>query len=151
VPIEQVKAEYDVKSIISRKCGKELSGDGPAPDRHQVAEIPPVQVEVYEYRLHTLTCSSCGTKTRADLPAGVPQGGFGTRFQAMTALLSGRYHLSKRDTVGVMADFFQAEVGLGSVPTLEQRTREALTQTVAEACRYVQVQPAVHGDETGWK
>ena len=151
MPIEQVKAEDDVKSIISRKCGKELSGDGPAPDRHQVAEIPPVQVEVYEYRLHTLTCSSCGTKTRADLPAGVPQGGFGTRFQAMTALLSGRYHLSKRDTVGVMADFFQAEVGLGSVPTLEQRTREALTQTVAEACRYVQVQPAVHGDETGWK
>jgi transposase len=151
VAIEQVKADYDVKPITCRKCGQALSGNDPAPDRHQVTEIPPVHVEVYEYRIHTLTCSSCGAKTRAGLPTGVPQGGFGPRFQAMTALLSGRYHLSKRDTVGIMDDFFQAEVGLGSVPTLEQRTSEALAQPVAEARTYVQVQPAVHGDETGWK
>lgn len=151
VALEQVKADYDVKPAICGRCGGELSGDDPAPDRHQVAEIPPVQVEVTEYRLHTLACSICGAETRAALPAGVPQGGFGPRFQAMTALLSGRYHLSKRDTQGVMDDFFQAEVGLGSIPTLEQRTSEAIAQPVAEARTYVQSQPAVHQDETGWK
>jgi transposase len=151
VPIEQVKADYDVKPTTCRKCGSQLGGDDPAPDRHQVAEIPPVQVEVTEYRLHTLTCSTCGAGTRAALPEGVPQGGFGPRFQAMTALLSGRYHLSKRDTLGVMDDFFDAELGLGSIPNLEQRTSEALAQPVAEARAYVQSQPAVNQDETGWK
>lgn len=151
VPLERVKADYDVKPTSCQRCGCELCGDDPAPDRHQVAEIPLVQVEVTEYRLHTLSCLQCGAETRANLPEGVPQGGFGPRFQAMTALLSGRYHLSKRDTVGIMADFFQAEVGLGSVPTLEQRTSEAIAQPVAEAHTYVQSQPAVHQDETGWK
>jgi transposase len=151
VPIEQVKEDFDVKPTTCRQCGSELSGDDPAPDRHQVAEIPPVKVEVTEYRLHTLTCSVCGIQTRAELPAGVPLGDFGPRFQAMTALLSGRYHLSKRDTQGVMDDFFQAELGLGSIPTLEQRTSEAIAQPVAEARTYVQSQPAVHQDETGWK
>ena len=151
VPIEQVKADYDVKPAVCGHCGCELSGDDPTPDRHQVAEIPPVQVEVTEYRRHTLTCSICGAETWAELPDGVPQGGFGPRFQAMTALLSGRYHLSKRDILGVIDDFFQAELGLGSIPTLEQRTSEAVAQPMAEARTYVQSQPAVHQDETGWK
>ena len=151
VPMEQLKADLDVKPAICQHCGGELSGDDPAPDRHQVAEIPPVQGEVTEYRRHTLTCSMCGAQTRAELPEGVALGGFGPRFQAMAALLSGRYHLSKRDTLGVMDDFFQAEVGLGSIPTLEQRTSEAIAQPVAEARTYVQSQPAVHQDETGWK
>jgi transposase len=151
VPIEQVKADYDIKPVTCGHCGCELHGDDPAPDRHQVAEIPPVQVEVTEYRLHTLTCPTCGTQTRAQLPEGVPQGNFGPRFQAMAALLSGRYHLTKRETQGIMADFFQAELALGSVPKLEQRTSQAIAQPVAEARTYVQTQPAVHQDETGWK
>lgn len=151
VALEQVKADYDVKPAICGHCGGELSGDDLAPERHQVAEIPPVQVEVTEYRLHTLTCSICGAETRAELPTGVAQGGFGPRFQAMTALLSGQYHLSKRDAQGVMNDFFQAELSLGSIPRLEQRTSEALAQPVAEARAYIQSQPAVHQDETGWK
>jgi hypothetical protein len=37
----------------------------------------------------------------------------------MVSLLSGRYHLSKRDITAVMADFFQADMSLGSVSALE--------------------------------
>jgi len=151
VPIEQVKADFDVRPENCQHCGCKLSGDDPAPDRHQVAEIPPVQEEITEYRLHTLTCAKCGGETRAKLPNGVPEGGFGPRFQAMTALLSGRYHLSKRDIQGVMDDFFQAELGLGSISTLERRTSEAIALPVDEARTYVQSQPAVNQDETGWK
>jgi transposase len=109
-----------------------------------------VIAEVTEYRLHTLTCQ-CGTETRAELPAGVPQGAFGPRLQAMVSLLSGRYHLSKRDAAEIMADFFQAVVSLGSVPTLERRTSQAVSQPVNEAHEYVKTQPVVHLDETGWR
>ncbi len=128
-----------------------MSGEDLTPYRHQVAEVPPVTVEVTEYRLHTLTCAKCGAATRAELPGGVPQGGFGSRLQATVALLSGRYHLSKRDISGLMNDLFAVDLSLGSVPTLEQRTSEAIAQPVEAARSYVQAQGAVHQDETGWK
>jgi hypothetical protein len=121
VPVEELKAEYDVKPVTCRVCEEPLSGEDSQPYRHQVAEIPPVKVEVTEYRLHRLTCAVCGTVTRAELPEGVPQGGFGPRFQSMVSILSGNYHLSKRETVGIMGDFFSADLGLGSVSKLEQR------------------------------
>ena len=151
VPVEQVKEVHDVKPDVCSDCGQELAGEDPEPHRHQVTEIPPVVAEVIEYRLHTLTCPECGVETRAQLPAGVPQGAFGPRLQAMVSLLSGRYHLSKRDISEVMADFFQADMSLGSVPTLERRTSEAISEPVEEAREYVQTQPVVNMDETGWR
>jgi len=143
VPVERVKEVHDIKPDVCRRCGHELVGQDPEPYRHQVTEIPPVVAEVSEYRPHTLTCSECGAETRAKLPAGVPQSAFGPRLQAMVSPLSGRYHLSKRETTEIMADFFQADVSLGSVPALEQRTGEAIRVPVDEAREYVQAQP--HG------
>jgi transposase len=151
VPIEQVKEDHDIKPGVCRRCGHALEGADPEPYRHQVTEIPPVVAEVTEYRLHTLTCPECRAETRAELPEGVPQGAFGPRLQAMVSLLSGRYHLSKRDTQGIMDDFFQADVSLGSVPALEQRTSEALREPVEQARQYVKTQPAVNMDETSWR
>ena len=151
VPAEQVKESHDVKPEACRRCGQALEGQDPEPYRHQVTEIPPVVAEVTEYRLHTLTCPGCGDKTCAELPAGVPQGAFGPRLQAMVSLLSGRYHLSKRETADVMADFFQADVSLGSVPALEHRTSEAIREPVEEAREHVKTESVVHMDETGWR
>jgi len=76
VPVEELKAEFDFKPATCRCCGETLIGEDLHPYRHQVAEIPPVKVEVTEYRLHAITCPTCGTTTRAKLPKGVPQGGF---------------------------------------------------------------------------
>jgi transposase len=49
-----------------------------------------------------------------------------------------------------MADFFQANVSLGSIPALEQCTSKAIGEPVEEAREYVKTQPVVHMDETGW-
>jgi len=151
VPVEQVKAVRDLKPAVCRRCGHELAGADPAPQRHQVTEIPPVVAEVTEYRLHALPCPACGTATRATLPAGVPASAFGPHLQAMVALLSGQYHLSQREITTLLADFFQTEVGLGSVSALEQRTSATLSTPVSEARAYVPRQPAVNVDETGWR
>jgi transposase len=151
VAVEELKAGYDLKPHTCRGCGESLAGEDAHPYRHQVAEIPPVKIEVTEYRLHTLTCPCCGTETRAKLPEGVPQGGFGPRFQAQVSILSGKYHLSKRETVGILDDFYGVELGLGSVPKLEQRTSAVIAPAVEEARAYVRFQPTVHQDETGWR
>ena len=151
VPIEELKAAYDIKPSHCDRCGEKLSGEDSNPERHQVAEIPPAKVEVTEYRLHRLTCPICGAVTRAELPAGVSRGGFGPRLQAAVGILSGCYHLSKRETVGILDDFFKAKLGLGSVSNLEKRTSAAIAQVVEDARSYVRAQAAVHQDETGWK
>jgi transposase len=151
VPLEQVKTSYDLKPPVCHQCGEPLTGEDVEPYRHQVTDIPPVVAEVTEYRLHTLVCEECGAETTAELPTGVSPSAFGPRLQAMISLLSGRYHLSKRDAAEVMTDFFQAEVSLGSVPTLEQRTSAALKELVDEARAYIKKQPVVHMDETGWR
>jgi len=140
VPVEEVKASFDIMPDVCSCCGLPLTDIDADPYRHQVTEIPPVVAEVKEYRLHTLTCQGCGVATRAQLPGGVPQGAFGPRLQAMVSLASGHYHLSKRKTKELMADFFQADVGLGSIPTMEQRTSEALDEPVEEAREYVKEQ-----------
>ena len=133
MPIEQVKEMHDIRPEVCRRCGHGLEGEDPDPYRHQITEIPPVVAEVIEYRMHTWPCSECGCETGADIPLGVPKGAFGPRLQAMVSLLTGRYRLSKRDTAEVMGDFFQADLSLGSVSSLEQRTSEAIGDPVEEA------------------
>jgi transposase len=93
----------------------------------------------------------CGEATRAEVPAGVPAGGFGPRVQAITALCTGAYHLSKRTTQTVLADLFGVSMGLGTVANLEQATAQVLAEPVAEARAYVQAQPTAYLDETGWR
>ncbi|WP_442948873.1 IS66 family transposase zinc-finger binding domain-containing protein [Nostoc sp.] len=73
-----------------------MSGVDTNPYRHQVVEIPPISPVVIEHRLHQLTCSGCGSSTRAKLPEDVNQSGYGVRVVALVALLSGVYRNSQR-------------------------------------------------------
>jgi transposase len=115
-----------------------------------VVEIPRLLAQGHDYLLHSLFCETCKIYTRAELPVGVPTGGFGPRLQAMVAVCSGQYHLSKRMIEEMMSDFFDAKLCLGSVSNLQQATSDALAAPVAEAAQYVKEQPVKHADETGW-
>jgi transposase len=151
VPPEEVDVIVPVKPARCRRCHHPLQGEARQPQRHQVTEIPPMKPVVTEYQVHQLVCPACGAATRAALPPGVPTGGFGPRLQAMTALCTGGYHLSKRTTQELLEDFFGVAIGLGTIAHLEQATAQALAEPVAEARAYVQTQPAAYADETGWR
>ena len=101
--------------------------------------------------MHRLLCPACGKVTRAALPRGVPPGGFGPRGQAMVALCTGAYRLSKRTPQEVMADLCGLPLSLGTIPHLEQATGQAVATPVAEAQAYVRAQPVAYLDETGWR
>jgi transposase len=81
----------------------------------------------------------------------MPTRGFGPRVQAITALCTGAYHLSKRTTQQVMADLFGLPLSVGTIVNLEQATVQAVAEPVAEARAYVQQQPTAYLDETGWR
>ena len=151
VPLEDVATVLPIKPTHCSRCHLPLHGEDPQPYRHQVIDLPPVQPVVTEYQVHRLACPACGSPTRAALPVGVPAGGFGPRVQAIVALCTGAYHLSKRTTQDVMADLFGIPLSLGTIANLEHATMQALAAPVAEAQTHVRAQSIAHLDETGWR
>src|SRR3954471_23833736 len=150
VPPKQLRETFEVKPTQCRGCGAALQGDDPDPLRHQVAEIPPIRPDVDEYRLHKLTCSSCGTATRAELPAGVPTGPFVPRLRAILTMFAGSYRLAKRPIQQLAADLFGLDISLGMIPKLERRAAETLEPVVAEVAAAIIAAPSAHIDETSW-
>jgi len=151
VPMTEVDHVVPVQPWQCARCQHPLQGNDPQPYRHQVTEVPPVTPVVTEYQLHRLVCLACGAPTRASLPAGVPPGGFGPCVQAIVALCTGAYRLSKRTTQAVIEDLFGLPMSLGTMTNLEHATTQALAAPVAEAQTYVRTQPVAHLDETGWR
>ncbi|HSB71040.1 MAG TPA: hypothetical protein VLT62_17060 [Candidatus Methylomirabilis sp.] len=134
MPVDQVQAVVPVQPLRCGRCGARLHGTDPTPWRHQVTEVPKVAPHTPEYQLHTLVCR-CGAPTRAALP---PGGAFGPRLQALVAVCTGLYRLSRRTTAGLLADLFGVEVALGSVSACEQAASRALAAPVAAAHAHIQ-------------
>jgi transposase len=151
VPIEDVDVVIPLKPDACARCQQPLTGDDPQPQRHQVYEIPPIKPVVTEYQLHQLVCPVCGDTTRAAWPDGVTTRAYGPRAQAITALCTGAYRLSKRTTQQLLEDLFGVTMSLGTISTLEAATVEAVAAPVEEARTYVQQQASAFLDETGWR
>lgn len=130
-------------------CCRPLHGDDPAPYRHQIIDIAKVTPTVHEYQIHTLPCP-CGHWTRAQLPDGVPDGQFGPRLQAMVAVATGAYRMSKRTVEEMLSDWFGVKLSVGSIANLEQATSCVLAQPVQQVHKALQSERVAHADETGW-
>lgn len=131
-------------------CGALLLGEDPQPVRHQVTELPLREPEVTEYQRHTLTCLACGAHTQADWPPEMPAGSFGPRAQATVGYVTGRLGVSQRDTEELLETLFHLELGLGTIPALEQAVSVAVAESATQAQSYVQTQSVANVDETSW-
>jgi transposase len=138
-----------LKPTQCRRCGHALQGDDPQPLRHQVLELPQIRPEVTEYQLHRLRCPDCGLTTCAALPAGIPTGGQGPRLQAVLALMTGAYRMSKRMVETFCADVLGAPICAGQVCASEAETAATIDPVVQELREYARSRPA-NVDETGW-
>jgi transposase len=151
VPPEQLRQVIECKPEGCRWCGHDLHGDDPEPIRHQVAEVPPVQPVVDEYRLHRLKCPRCGTSTCAALPPGVPTGAFGPRLRAILSVLAGAYRLGKRPIRQLAVDLFGLSISTGMICRLERQAAAELEAPVEELREHVRQAASAHIDETSWK
>ena len=146
----------DCSSIIEHhpqecpSCGEALSGCDTNPYRHQIVEIPPINPIIIEHRLHQLTCSFCGTKTRATLPLDVNPSGYGVRVVSLVALLSGVYRNSQRLVQSAMKEVFGVSMSLGTVNKLRLEASNAVASCVDEAKLYIQSAQVVGADETSF-
>ena len=86
-----------------------------------MSELPKIVPVIVEYQRHTLDCSVCGARNRAEWPKEMPSGSFGERLQGLIGYLSGRFGVSQRDMDEMLETVFQVEISLGSIPAQEQR------------------------------
>ena len=154
LPLDQVDQLIVVPPTTCCGCAASLAPDLPAvgdPLRQQVTEIPPIRPTVTEYQYPLVACPDCGAHTRGTPPATAPPGAFGPRLAALVALLHGRYRLSDRETVALLAAVFGVILCVGSVAKLQRTVSAALAPALAEVESAVQAANHLHVDETSWR
>jgi hypothetical protein len=111
-------------------CGRQFGADERRPSdrfgRHQVAELPPMNVVVVEHRTHRLRCPACRAKTTAALPVAIGCSAFGVNFQAAVVTLTAGNRISRRGIVELARDLFGVRVSTGAVDAICQRACDAL-------------------------
>jgi transposase len=75
----------------------------------------------------------------------------GPRLLAVIGAFTGVYHLSKRQTQGMLADLFGIDLSVGAISEGEAEIGDALAGITAQAHAHVQAAAVVHADETGHK
>ena len=134
-----------------RRCAAGLSGAKTLrPRRHQVVELPEIVPDVTEYALGRRRCRFCHTVTTAPLPEGVPQGMCGPRLSSLIVVLTGVYHLSRRNTAALLQDVLGVRLSLGSVSNVEGRMTAVLGAAHDEALACVRQARVKHLDATSW-
>lgn len=135
-------------------CGDDVTAhrhDACAIQIQYVWEVPVVSPQITAHQYHTVCCQGCGGLVTAERPADVPPGAFGPRTAALVSLLHGRYRISHREVVHLLADLFQLPLSLGSVVTLQTTVSTALAPIYAAIHTHVQATAVANVDETGWK
>ncbi len=121
-----------------------------APARKQVAELPPLAIEISEHRRQRLCCPDCGRTVRAELPVGVPRGCFGPKLEAAIAALTVRNRLSRRQLVELLEELFGCPIAIGTIDAILTRTAETLEPVYDELLEQTRTVGALNIDETGW-
>jgi transposase len=151
LPPEQVDHVVDYYPPQCENCWENLPRVPDAdPQRYQVTELPPVKPETTEHRVHAVTCG-CGYTTRAAVPEQVRASSFGPRLSSILAMLTGVFHLSRRQAVAAVADFFGVDISLGAVSAVEDRVSEAIAPAVDEAWDKAREAEVKHTDGTSWR
>lgn len=137
------------------RCGHVFGGDERVglgkPARHQVEELPPINVLVVEHRCERLRCPTCGKLARAGLPDEFARSAFGPRLQAAVATISVRNRVSRDDAVELVEELFGARISSGTVDTILTRTARALAEPHDDLLARLRCAPATNMDETGWR
>ncbi len=153
LPAEQVDEVIDLFPPHCENCWAPLpQTPDPAPKRDQHTELPPIKPHTTECRRHTVECPDCGYKTcAAHDPNKIPASPFGPRLMSVIALLTGVYHLSRRQMVSLGSDVLGIDLSLGAVSAIEARVSEAVVPAVDQAWTQVQNDPIKHTDGTSWR
>lgn len=149
---EHVNEIVDLYACECENCWRALpKTPDPFARRYQYTELKPLAAHTTEYRRHAVVCPSCGYKTRAAYDSTIiPRFAFGPRLMAVVAMLTGVYHLSRRETARLLWELLGVRMSLGAVSAIEARVSEAVASPVDEALEEARKSAVKHADGTSW-
>ena len=134
-------------------CGSaQIHLNGQPSEIVQQAELPDIKAIFTEYLLQKYGCNGCGKNSTASLPLGVPDSAFGPKLMGLLATLTGVLHVAKREAIQLIKDLYDVNMGVGSVPNIEERVTAALNPVYDRIHQFIlQRKFCTHFDETGWR
>ncbi len=152
VPTEQVHAFVELFPRECKSCWEPLpETPDPFARRYQYTELKPLAAYVTEYRRHAVVCPCCRYKTRATYdPAVLPRFAFGPRLMTVAAMLTGIYHLSRRETVRLLWELLGVRMSLGALSAIEARVSQSVEPAVDEVLEEARKSTVKHADGTSW-
>ena len=136
-------------------CGRKLSG-GTLKWKHQVVDIPPVQVKVTDHLFIERRCGVCGKRFTPDASEVLGElvvGGkwIGIYLMSLIAYLK----IVCRVPVGLirqlLSSLYDLDVSKGEICELLHEVARMGKDEYAALLEKVRGSPVVHGDETGWR
>jgi transposase len=117
---------------------------------HQWIELPEIAMEVKHVVLQKAQCSSCGRWVKAQLSREY-QSGYGPRFSALVAELSGIQGISRQAVEDFIENVFAVPISTGAIQKVIDRVSEALAPVHEVIGAAVRRAPVNHVDETSWQ
>jgi transposase len=117
---------------------------------HQWIELPEIAMRVKHVVLKKGQCSGGGRWVKAKLPADY-QTGYGPRFSALVAELSGIQGISRAAVEDFIQNVFEVPISTGAIQKVIDRVSEALSPVHAAIGANVREAAVNHVDETSWQ
>ena len=133
------------------QCGGDLSGQPvAAEEKRKVLDLPPIQIQVTEYRAQRKICPRCGSLVTAEFLSGVrAPAQYGPAMQAVMSYLNVRQAIPCARTAEVCQDLFGHRPSAGRVVQAVVQCAARLAPAAAEIRGHPTRAPVPHADETG--
>ena len=121
-------------------------------DRRQVFDIPPIAVEVTEYRAEIKACDRCQAVTTAAFPEGVThKAQYGERVKAIALYLKNYVLVPYDRGAELFEDLFGLPISPGTLVRINIESGGRLSDVSDRIKEAVRTSPVVHFDETGMR
>jgi len=152
-PPDKIDRHVQCKQESCPHCGSsKIQLNGHSPEILQQAELPEIRAIITEFQLQKYQCEECGKNSTARLPPGIPDSAFGPKLMGLLATLTGVLHVAKREAIQLIKDLYDVDMGIGSVPNVEERVAMALDPVYDRIHKFVlQHKFCTHFDETSWR
>ncbi len=132
-------------------CGEDLSAQPATGEEiRQVFDLPPVKMQVTEYRAQRKTCPNCERTVSVEFPTNVcAPVQYGSGMQAVMSYLNVRQVIPCERTAEICQDLFGHRPSAGSVVQAVTRCAQQLVPTMVEIRDTLIQSPVLHCDETG--
>ncbi len=149
---EQIDKSIECSLEKCPHCGSHSIENLSAFDILQQIDLPEVKAIITEYIRKKYYCSSCKSSSFANLPKGIPNSAFGPQLMGLLSTLTGVFHLAKREGIQLIKDIYNIDIGLGSIPNIEERVSTALDPYYQKIHEFVlENYLTKHFDETTWR